>query len=77
MTIISSKEFATHQEKYFELALNEHVFVQRGNNMFIVTTANDDDYDDEDIADLALAMSRRNDEMTSSKDFRNFLKSLP
>ena len=37
MTVISSKEFSINQEKYFDLALNEQVFVQRGDYMFIVT----------------------------------------
>jgi hypothetical protein len=27
MTIVSSKEFASNQEKYFDLALNEQVFI--------------------------------------------------
>ena len=29
MTIVSSKEFATDQDKFFELALNEQVFVKK------------------------------------------------
>ena len=38
MTVVSSKEFASHQDKYFDLALNEHVYVKResDNIMFIV-----------------------------------------
>jgi len=40
MKVVSSKDFASNQEKYFDLALNEQVFVKRGNNMFIVTSTN-------------------------------------
>ena len=36
MTVISSKEFVTNQEKYFNLALYEQVIIQKGDNMFIV-----------------------------------------
>jgi len=36
MTVISSNEFKTNQEKYFDLALNEQIFIKRGGYMFIV-----------------------------------------
>jgi len=36
MTVVSTKEFITNQKKYFDLALNEQVIIQRGNNMFVV-----------------------------------------
>ena len=39
MTVVSTKEFNTNQDKYFRLALNEQVFIQRGSNMFVVSTA--------------------------------------
>ena len=41
MTVVSSKEFTTNHDKYFKLALNEQVYIRKGNNMFIVTIAND------------------------------------
>jgi len=41
MTVVSSKEFAINEDKYFDLAMNEQVFVQRDNIMFIVTRANE------------------------------------
>jgi hypothetical protein len=41
MTIISSNEFFINQEKYFGMALNEQVFVQKGENMFAVSIANE------------------------------------
>ena len=34
MTIVSSKEFAINQEKYFDMALNEQIFVHRDDYMF-------------------------------------------
>jgi hypothetical protein len=34
MTIVSSKEFATHQDKYYDLAVNEDVFIERGDNKY-------------------------------------------
>jgi len=36
MTVVSSKEFATNEEKYFDLAMNEKLFVQRDNIFFMV-----------------------------------------
>ena len=39
MTVVNTKEFNTNQSKYFKLALNEQVFIQRGSNMFVVTRA--------------------------------------
>ena len=69
MTVVSIKEFANNQEKYFDIALNEQVYVQREEDIFIITTASDND-------DLELAKLRMNDEMTSSQEFRKFLKSL-
>ena len=36
MTVVSSKEFVTNEDKYFDLALDEQVYVQRGDNMFLI-----------------------------------------
>ena len=36
MTVVTTKEFNANQEKYFDLALNERVFVQKGDNLFFV-----------------------------------------
>ena len=41
MTVVSSKEFVINEDKYFDLAMNEQVFVQRNNMMFIVSRANE------------------------------------
>jgi hypothetical protein len=34
MTVVTSKEFATHQDKYFDLAQDNEVCILRGANMF-------------------------------------------
>jgi len=34
MTVVSSKEFACYQDKYYNLAINEQVCIKRGKNMF-------------------------------------------
>ena len=39
MTVVSTKEFSTNQKKYFDMAVNEQVFVQREDFMFIVARA--------------------------------------
>jgi len=36
MTIVSSKEFIANEEKYFNMALNNELIIQKGDNMFIV-----------------------------------------
>ena len=39
MTVVNSKEFNTHQERYFDLAKNEQIVIRRGKNMFHLTYA--------------------------------------
>ena len=36
MTVVSTKEFNSNQEKYFEMALTDHIIIKRGDDMFIV-----------------------------------------
>jgi len=43
MTVVSSQEFAINQNKYFDMAMNEKVCVQRGNNIFHLLCTNNDD----------------------------------
>jgi len=43
MTVVSSKEFTANQEKYFDMALDEQVFIQKGDNMFLLIYHNLDD----------------------------------
>ena len=40
MTVVSSKEFISNEDKYFDLALNEQVFVKRGDYMFHIICSN-------------------------------------
>ena len=42
MTVVSSREFASHQDKYFEMAMNGQVFIQKGDNMFLLIRKSDD-----------------------------------
>jgi hypothetical protein len=77
MTVVSSKEFVTNQEKYFELALNEQIFIQNGKNLFVVSIANEyeDDYLEPDddlqraitIEDLRGRMHKRIHELFANK----------
>ncbi len=34
MMVVSSKEFATHQKKYYSMAMNSEVCIKRGRTMF-------------------------------------------
>ena len=34
MTVVSNRDFATNQEKYFDMAESEDVCIKRGNSMF-------------------------------------------
>jgi len=43
MIVVGSKEFASNQNKYFDMAINERVLVQRGSNMFHLAHTNDND----------------------------------
>ena len=72
MTIVSSKQFATDQEKFYNLALQERVVIKRGKNIYYLIVANDD-YADES-SDLAEAMERADDENTSADDFIRYLR---
>jgi len=70
MTVVSSKEFKIHQDKYLELALNERVFIKKDNHMFFVTSTNaDDDESEYDYEDLMDAKACANDETISGAEF--------
>jgi len=71
MTLVNSREFVTNQKKYFDLAINEQIFIKRGKNMFIVTCA-----DEEENNELELAIERKNSggEFTSTAEFINYLR---
>ena len=42
MTIVSSREFSSNQERYFDLALNEDIAIKRGKNMFHLIYASEE-----------------------------------
>lgn len=66
MTVVSSKEFATNQDKYLELALNERVFIRKGIHTFFVSNAEEEKYDYEDLMD---AKACANDATISGAEF--------
>ena len=39
MTVVSTKEFTSNQEKYFDLAVNGNICIQRGENLFYLSYA--------------------------------------
>ena len=36
MTVVSTREFNSNQAKYFELAVNEEVYIERDNKMYFL-----------------------------------------
>ena len=72
MVSVNSKEFATNQRKFYNLALNERVIIKRGKNRFYLINASDDDNDE--AFDLAEAKERAYNENTSADDFIRFLR---
>ena len=71
MTVVSSNEFAINQNKFYDMALNERVFIKRGKNMFYLVCATFED--DDEATDLADAIDAGNDENISVDDY---LKSI-
>jgi len=41
MTVVSSNEFVSNQNKYFDLAFKEQIYIKNGENMFMVSIANE------------------------------------
>jgi len=79
MTVVSSKQFATNQRKFYNLALNEQVAIKRGKNLFYLSGSNIvDDDTDEDMTLLALAKSRMinddDDETMTADELINYLR---
>ena len=40
MTVVNSKEFSSNQKRYYNLAVNEDVFIRRGKNIFQLLCTN-------------------------------------
>ena len=52
MTVVSSKEFSSNEDKYFDLAVDNEVFIKRGKNVFhLICTTVDGNINDEDDPD--------------------------
>ena len=49
MTVVSTKEFNANQEKYFDMAIEEQVFVQRGDFMYHIRCSNVDAVNEQPI----------------------------
>ena len=78
MTVVSSKEFATNQDKYLELALRERVFIKKGIHTFFVTNIDEDEDESEseyDYEDLMDAKACENDETISGTEFIKYFTS--
>ena len=75
MTVVSSKEFASNQEKYFDIALNEQIYVQResDNAMFVLSREKKEYLEPDDDLRRAISM----DEMLKrvKKDIHQFYES--
>ena len=71
MTVVNSKEFAINQKKFYDMALNERVFIKRGKNMFYLACATFEN--DDEASDLADAIAAENDENINVDDY---LKSI-
>ena len=41
MTVVSSKEFMSNENKYFDMAMTEEIFVKRDNVVFVFTRVNE------------------------------------
>ena len=55
MTVVSSKEFVSNEDMYFDLALNEQLFIQRGDYTFIVARTADKKRVQEKTDDVAFS----------------------
>ena len=58
MTVVSSKEFIGNQEKYFDMAVSNDVFVKNGKYMFHILYKKEDDmniYHDANVYEEVLA----------------------
>ena len=52
MTVVNSKEFVGNQKRYFDLAVNDELFIKRGKNVFhLICTTVDGNINDTDDPD--------------------------
>ena len=55
MTVVNSKEFVSNQDKYFDIAMNEQLFIQRGDYTFIIARTNDKKREHEKTDDVTFS----------------------
>ncbi|MDR2148251.1 MAG: hypothetical protein LBE91_17535 [Tannerella sp.] len=75
MTVVNTEEFNANQKKYFDMAVNEQIFIKRGKNIFIITRVEDDEEEEEDD-ELELAKERKNSDgkFMETADFIRYLR---
>ena len=73
MTVVSSKEFVKNEDKYFDMALNEQVFVKRGDNMFLIINKNMNIYHNASVYEEVL---EPDDDFRSAISAKELLKML-
>jgi len=73
MTVVSSKEFVSNEDKYFDLALDEQVFVKRGDNMFLIMYKNENNYHDASVYEEIL---ESDDDLRSAISAKELLEML-
>ena len=73
MTVVSSKEFVKNEDKYFDMALDEQVFVKRGDNMFLIINKNMNIYHDASVYEEVL---EPDDDFRSAISAKELLKML-
>jgi len=71
MTVVSSKEFAINQRKFYNMAVNERIIIKRGKNMFYLTGIS---IEDDESSDLADTIAAENDENIDVDDFIRYLR---
>jgi hypothetical protein len=71
MTVVSSKDFAINQEKFFDLALDEQIVVKRGDNMFHITCSNNDEGKKPNLARFFGVLPDYEDGLEFQKNARN------
>ena len=73
MTVVSSKEFVKNEDKYFDMALDEQVFVKRGDNMFLIINKNMNIYHNASVYEEVL---EPDDDFRSAISAKELLKML-
>jgi len=76
MTVISSKDFAANQEKYFDLALDEQVFVKRGENIFLLISKSVNDMNIYHDASIYEEVLEPDDDLRSAISAKDLLEML-